>query len=349
MGNAQGPPIASVSRGRPTKTRRRASFHSAIITAPSPVYPLPVLPAIVFSGVALIVQNAHLLTEALLERHLLTPTSVEQVSLNPLRRSVTARNVTLEDEWRQKLLNVAELSLTLPSWRKLHISAPRLTLFTKIHGFDLAHNNWSQHFDSIAKRRQDWMVPESSTSLLSIGSQAEVNTRMAWDITVGISAISVSIGTSMSDKPLLPPIPLPSLALSSSKVTSFSEVVQIVQGLIGRAVREAGTKSFPREFRESARRMARNLAVNAAEKFIVQAGTRVKKLQERVEFVEDYIRDLPEGEGVRTWLGRANDLLKSVDKLLGDSEQRSSKPTTPPSQKEEAGSYSVDQYRELED
>ncbi|KAI0567229.1 hypothetical protein FGB62_4g321 [Gracilaria domingensis] len=326
-----------------------SAFRTAIITAPAPIYPIHVLPAIVFSGAVLILQNAHLLTEALLERHLLTPTSIKTVSLNPLTRTVTARNVTLEDITREKLLHVAELSLRLPSWRKLDISAPKLTLFTKIYGFDLARNNWSNHFENITQSRQDWAISEPTPSMFSVGGQEEVNSKMSWEITTRISAISVLIGTSRSEKPLLPPIPLPSVTLSSSKITTFSEVVQVVQGLIGRAVREAGTKSFPREFRESARRMARNLAVNAVEEFMTQTGAKVKKLQEQVEMFEDYVKDLPEGEGIRTWLGRTSVFLKNVDSLLGGGEKKSSPSTNSPNSVQKESDFSPDQYRELDE
>lgn len=72
-------------------------------------------------------------------------------------------------------------------------------------------------------------------------------------------------------------------------------------------------KSFPRELQNSARRLARNVAAKTAEEFILQAGAKVKKLQERVELIDDYFKDLAEGDGVRTWLGRAIDILMNVD------------------------------------
>ncbi|CAN8063975.1 unnamed protein product [Agarophyton chilense] len=328
---------------------RRPSSCSAIITAPSPLYPIPVLPAVVFSGIALIVQNAGLFTEALFERHLLTPTTVERVSINPFCRIITARNVTLEDESHQKLLNVSELSISFPSWGKLDISSPKITLFADIHGFDLSRNNWSKHFETIAKNRQEWMAPEPAPTWLSSGKEEEVSSRNPWETTASISAIYVSISAPTSNRPLLPPIPLPPVALSSSKINTFSEVVQIVNGLIGRAVREAGTKSFPREFRESARRMARDLAVGAAEQFMVQAGAKVKKLQERVERIEEYVKDLPEGDGVRTWLGQANKFLKGVDSLLGGGAKKGPELPTPRNQEESTGSFSLDLFRELDE
>lgn len=68
-----------MARRNPNDWPFRSSYRSAITTAPSLIYPIHVLPAIVFSGAALVFQNDYLLTKALLEIYLLKMTSIEGV------------------------------------------------------------------------------------------------------------------------------------------------------------------------------------------------------------------------------------------------------------------------------
>ncbi|PXF46660.1 hypothetical protein BWQ96_03649 [Gracilariopsis chorda] len=321
----------------------------ATIAVPPPLFPLPVLPAIAVSGIALLLQNTHLITEALLERYLYTPTSIDRVHLNPWSRTVTARGVTLNDVKNERLLSASTLSLVLPSWGMLNITVPQLALFTKIEGFDISRNNWTTHFDHIAEKYSEVVGPSYVDMPVPPAGDQTAETTPSWEVTARVLSITVSMSTARSEKPLLPPIPLPSLSISSSSVNTLSEIATIVDGLIGRAVQEAGTKSFPRKFQASARRVARSLAIRAAETFLEEAGVRVKKLREQVEGIEDFVRDLPEGDGVRRWLGRTTGVLKAFDSMLGGDGKSKTEPSTPSPDDEGRREVSLEGFRELDE
>lgn len=321
----------------------------AKIAVPPPLFPLPALPVTIISGITLVLQNTHLITEALLQRHLFTPTCINRVHLNPWSRTVTARGVTLKDVMNERLLSASTLTLALPSWGTLNITVPKLALFTQIEGFDISRNNWTKHFDHIAEKYSAVVGPSSVDMPMPPAGDQKAGPMPPWKVTVRVLAITVSMSTARSEKPLLPSVPLPPLSISSSSVNTLSEIATIVDGLIGRAVQEVGTKSFPRKFQASARRMARSLAIRTAETFLEEAGVRVKKLRERVEDMEDLVRDLPEGDGVRRWLGRTTGVLKALDSLLGGDGKSKTGLSTPSPESERQAEVALEGFRELDE
>lgn len=305
---------------------------------------LPLVPTVLLSLSVMVAQNLTHISEALLVRHLRTRSTLTYISLSLSPVQLRIKGLRLVDANARPLLTANELNVHMSRKKVLHcnIVANGLVLHADINPVDWQDSNWSAHLSNIRQQKVH--------DLQTVDQPRRDERKGEWDVHVPRSTLVLSIAaqhaTIRTNQPSIT-LPLPPLVITSADLSSISAIDHLVNGILGKAARDAGSNSFPREFRTGARRAARIVADVAVDKLFANANTRIRRWRRKVDQMGNYLDGIPDSDDVQGTMKNLGAILRKLENLLSSAGRTEVKDSRVREQ-EGASSYEMHEIDELD-
>lgn len=286
---------------------------------PPPFAPLPVFVPLAVSASALVLQNAHLLTEKLVLRHFNIPISLGRLSINPLCRTVTISQLHVFDPLDNKPLLTIDNTTAAFKFSNNGKPFPKapvhvdvdidvMNITTTLYFQDEEHRQVSSNWTKLTQFYSD-SAPAASSS----PSPAS----FPCSFTVGVQQPKLFIQTS-SNQAITPLITIPRLHVTSDQLTSLSNATQLVDSLTTRVL----DKFKPRTFRNEVRGLVRlwlrrrSSTLDIVDEAIEWSKFNVSSLRSRLRRFQSIADELPGLEQVQAWTNRLDQYLGGAERIL---------------------------------
>lgn len=301
--------------------------------------PLPLVLPLSLSTALLLSQNVHLIAACILEERLGTPTRLDKLSVNLFGCSVTVGGFELRDSERLPLLAVPRARARL-RFQRGWLGSPKIDVqandvhVTAVLVRDKGRltTNWSKMSAAITEEGSESDISNRGSSNTESTNRDSTDPRpsesnqkkvpIAFDVLVKQPRVTL-----LTEKGyrLIGAAPLPSLHVTSKQVSSVAGAAMLVDGIVSRVIRQAGTGSLPGDLRRAVRQWARSAAApSLVDDAIAWSKLNIDLLRRRVQQVQKAVDQLPGLNDIQDWTRNVDRFLTRTQRILQSPDESSS-------------------------